>query len=293
MIVIPQDPGPLLQILPSPELRLDNLIRVFWLGHRAPADADLKPFLQVRKERILAALRYLVQHNHLYRDLTVNYAMIDDWSSEFIPTEIRDSIVCLGNSDHHEREGYTVNLQTGNYENDLDAAQDALVGADDHEALVSGSIYTDVNGERQDPDVRLVHSLQGMIAGNPCVPKESANMPTISYVIRGQSALMNSWEDPRYFTAAFPTLFPTGIGGHQEERTVPLSLAAFAEWAMNHYNRMHVSPSCCCESLINFADSHVIRHSCILFMMYCSSEARLLEMHFSSSAETGEPPKTT
>jgi len=29
MIVIPQDPGPLLQILPSPELRLDNLIKVF------------------------------------------------------------------------------------------------------------------------------------------------------------------------------------------------------------------------------------------------------------------------
>ncbi|PVH90251.1 hypothetical protein DM02DRAFT_665324, partial [Periconia macrospinosa] len=27
MIVIPQDPGPLLQILPSPELRLDNLIK--------------------------------------------------------------------------------------------------------------------------------------------------------------------------------------------------------------------------------------------------------------------------
>ena len=32
MIVIPQEPGPLLQILPSPELRLDNLIKVFWLG---------------------------------------------------------------------------------------------------------------------------------------------------------------------------------------------------------------------------------------------------------------------
>jgi hypothetical protein len=70
VIVIPQDPGPLLQILPSPELRLDNLIKVFWLGKRAPADADLKPFLQVRKDKVLAALQYLVQHNHLYHDLT-------------------------------------------------------------------------------------------------------------------------------------------------------------------------------------------------------------------------------
>jgi hypothetical protein len=42
MIVIPQDPGPLLQILPSPELKLDNLIKVFWLGKHPPANEDLK-----------------------------------------------------------------------------------------------------------------------------------------------------------------------------------------------------------------------------------------------------------
>jgi hypothetical protein len=103
MIVIPQDPGPLLQILPSPELQLDNLIKVIWLGKRSPVDADLKPFLQVRKDKVLAALQYLVQHNHLYRDLTINYSMIDSWSKDFIPPEIRDNIICLGSSDHHER----------------------------------------------------------------------------------------------------------------------------------------------------------------------------------------------
>lgn len=35
-IVIPQDPGPLLQILPSTDLALHNLIKVFWIGHRPP-----------------------------------------------------------------------------------------------------------------------------------------------------------------------------------------------------------------------------------------------------------------
>jgi hypothetical protein len=45
IIVIPQDPGPLLHILPSPELRLDNLIEVFWLGKCVLADIDLKLFL--------------------------------------------------------------------------------------------------------------------------------------------------------------------------------------------------------------------------------------------------------
>jgi hypothetical protein len=111
MIVIPQDPGPLLRILPSPELKMDNLIKVIWLGKRAPTDADLKPFLQVRRDKVLTALQYLVQQNHLYHDLTINYAMIDGWNEDFIPPEIRDNIICLGSSDHHEREGYTVSLQ--------------------------------------------------------------------------------------------------------------------------------------------------------------------------------------
>jgi hypothetical protein len=95
MIVIPQDPGPLLHILPSPELRLDNLIKVFWLGKRAPADNDLKPFLQVRKDKVLAALQYLVQHNHLYHNLTINHGMIDGWTDDFIPPEIVTTLSVL------------------------------------------------------------------------------------------------------------------------------------------------------------------------------------------------------
>lgn len=252
MIVIPQDPGPLLQILPSPELRLDNLIKVFWLGKRAPADTDLKPFLQVRKDKVLAALQYLVLHNRLYRDLAINHAMMDNWSDDFIPAELRDNITYLGGPDEHEREGYTVSLQTGNFENDLHAAQDGLVNADDNEVFISGSVCTDVNGERQDPNVRFIDTLRKVMTGNPCAvdgntvdtdvgtderTPSQRSMPTISYAIRGQSTLLSNWEDPHYFTAAFPTLFPTGIGGHQDKRTVPVSLAAFAEWALNHHSR--------------------------------------------------------
>ncbi|PVH69293.1 hypothetical protein DL98DRAFT_368303, partial [Cadophora sp. DSE1049] len=252
MIVIPQDPGPLLQILPSPELKLDNLIKVFWLGKRAPADTDLKPFLQVRKDKVLAALQYLVRHNRLYHDITINHAMIDSWNEDFIPPGIRDNIICLGSSDHHEREGYTVSLQTGNCENDLHAAQDGVLDSDDHEALITGSVYTDINGERQDPNTRMIHTLRGVLARNQCKTDDSApatdnttdegvprhgDIPLISYAVRGQFALMNNWEEPHYFTAAFPTLFPNGIGGHQDERTVSVSLTAFAEWALNHHSR--------------------------------------------------------
>lgn len=255
-IVIPQDPGPLLDILPSPELTLHSLIKVFWLGARPPADSDLNPFLLVRKAKVLAALQYLVQHNHLYRNLTINRPMIDDWADDFIPPELRDNIICLDESDHHEREGYTVNLRTGNYENDLQAAQDSALDASGGEPLITGSVSTDINGERQDPDLRALDALFSVVTNRPAPSREDMSvreserntqhfdhrkLPIISYTTRGETTLMDHWIDPHYFTAAFPTLFPAGIGGHLDERTIPVSLAAFADWALRHHSRRWVA----------------------------------------------------
>ncbi|OKO97720.1 ATP-dependent DNA helicase PIF1 [Penicillium subrubescens] len=243
-IVIPQDPGPLLDILPSPELTLHSLIKVFWLGARPPKDSDLSAFLLVRKAKVLAALQWLVQHNPLYRDLTINQPMIDDWSDDFIPPELRDSIISLDEPDHHEREGYTVELQMGNYENDLQAAQDSASDVNIGEPFITGSVSTDINGERQDPNLRVLAALFGTITNRPpalsevtLAEKELGKMPAISYTIHGQAILVDHWSDPYYFTAAFPTLFPTGIGGHLDERAIPLSLGAFAEWALSHHSR--------------------------------------------------------
>jgi hypothetical protein len=259
LIVIPQDPGPLLQILPSPELRLHNLIKVFWLGKAPPTNRDLKPFLQVRKDKVLTALKYLVQNNHLYHDITINYTMIDGWADDFIPPEIADSITCLATPDHHEREGYTVSLQGGNYENDLHAAQDAAFDADERDErdpFITGSVCTDINGERSDPNVRMIDALLGLVTGTSSQADEAAeaveasedpkrrqkDVPMVSYAIRGQATLMSTWEDPHYFTSAFPTLFPNGLGGHQEPRPVAVSLPSFVQWALNHHSRRLVSP---------------------------------------------------
>jgi hypothetical protein len=280
IIVIPQNPGPLLQILPSLDLRLDSLIKVFWLGKRPPADRELKPFLQVRKNKVLAALQYLVQHNHLYHDLTINYSMIDTWNDDFIPSEIQDNIICLGKSDHHEREGYTVSLQAGNSENDLQATQDQVFDSDS-EALITGSVYTDINGERQDPNARIIDTLLAVVADNRHQTDERAlptgdtidtqrhkrrDIPTISYAVHGQFALINNWEHSYYFTSAFPTLFPKGIGGHQDQRSVPVSLMAFAEWTLNHHSRRHVV-------LIDFNDPFIdfyrfARHKTFMYLIY-------------------------
>jgi hypothetical protein len=51
---------------------------------------------------------------------------------------------------------------------------------------------------------------------------------------------MSAFTDPDYFTAAFPTLFPFGIGGHLGDangvRPEEVSLKTFARYTMLHHS---------------------------------------------------------
>ena len=157
------------------------------------------------------------------------------------------STIHATHSDHHEREGYTVGLQARNLENEFHAAQDAAFNVDDNDPFITGSVYTDVNGERRDPSGPMIDALLGMVAdrSNPTdqptrlqlltVPTEGI-LPLL-YRMQGPTVLVNQWEDPCYFTGAFPTLFPNGTGGHLGNREIPVSLDTYAEWALKHHSR--------------------------------------------------------
>ncbi len=60
-------------------------------------------------------------NNLLYENIQINYRLLKTWEDEFIPSDIMDNIVYC-NANQHEREGYTTDLNDGNFENDLDAA---------------------------------------------------------------------------------------------------------------------------------------------------------------------------
>ena len=60
IIIIFQDLESLLQILSSSELRLNNIIKIFWLNKFSLMSRDLKLFLNIWKNKILIVLHYLV-----------------------------------------------------------------------------------------------------------------------------------------------------------------------------------------------------------------------------------------
>jgi hypothetical protein len=224
----------------------------------------LKPFLKIRKHRVLAALLWLVAHNRHYHDLTINHSLLSSWPAEFIPDQISANIET---SDHTEREGYVANLETGNFENDLQATASESF-ADNDARFSSGSLCTDINGDRLNCNLHLLNTLSAVVAKpsresaddrsdldsdiedidavtgedatdmeqqHPNNPGETSNY--IRYGFTDSTSLSNSWEDRQYFTTAFPTLFPTGLGGHLDDRPVKVSLEALGKWALNHHSR--------------------------------------------------------
>ena len=92
-------------------------------------------------------------------------------------------------------------------------------------ALRLQDIINDVSDE-EETDIEPQH---------PSLPGETSNY--IRYDFTKSRALSNSWEDPQYLATSFPTLFPTGLGGHLDERTVKVSLEAFGKWALSHSRR--------------------------------------------------------
>src|SRR5947199_718583 len=64
IVTIPQNSGPLLDILPSPDLQFHDHIRIVWTGKKEPTVDDLKPFVEVRKEKVIQALLWLCENKH-------------------------------------------------------------------------------------------------------------------------------------------------------------------------------------------------------------------------------------
>ncbi|KAN0083232.1 hypothetical protein V8E54_002320 [Elaphomyces granulatus] len=270
IVIIPQQLGPLFRILPSPDLRFQDIIKVFWVGKCQPSSDDLKPFLQIRKNKVLCALQWLVSNHCHYRDLMVNYPLLASWPEDFIPSQISIHVSHLDVPDHSKRESYVANLESDNFENNLQAVSDEV--SDSNAVFSSGSLCTDLNGERSNCDLQLLHTLTSFVdktnsSTNDTTTElemEDSDTESLDDVItsdlddseneevarperqskyirfgfkHNSSPLANVWEDPLFFTTAFPTLFPTGSGGHLDNRRSKVSLEAFAQWSLSHHTR--------------------------------------------------------
>ena len=234
IVTIPQDPGPLLDILPSPQLRFHDHIRIVWTGKTEPTMDDLKPFVEIRKAKVIQALLWLCEHNPLYKAVEINHELINQWSESFVPPVLQEAVVYVPEDrDSDERGTYSGDME-GLSENDLHNALDDMADG----TIASGAVYSDVEGQRQIPELKMVMALMEMV-DRPQGSEQADQVPVITWAGNGH-VLMNDYEDSEYFTGAFPTLFPYGIGGHMpppSERGTAVSLETWGKWLMNHHSR--------------------------------------------------------
>ncbi|KFZ17379.1 hypothetical protein V501_01756, partial [Pseudogymnoascus sp. VKM F-4519 (FW-2642)] len=150
-----------------------------------------------------------------------------------------------------EREGYVTSLQDGLFENELDAeVEDAEPGS-----ILSRSFFSDLHGQDLNSTPATLASLQAILQKQDSAREDNAvdvqddeegalkdksRLPHISYKTTQHLPLMSAFTDLDYFTAAFPTLFPFGIGSHlgdaSRDRLEEVSLRAFTRYTMLHHS---------------------------------------------------------
>jgi hypothetical protein len=116
--------------------------------------------------------------------------------------------------------------------------------------ISSGYVYSDMDLACQCPALHLILTIINMereqfereaVTGSLSYYIE--DILVICYYSDGYLVLINNWQDVDYFTGSFLMLFPLGAGGHistPQKHKVPLSLKAWAKWALNHYSRRYI-----------------------------------------------------
>jgi hypothetical protein len=86
IVTLPQNPTSLVKILPLPMYQLCEYLKVVFVGPGTPTERQLKKVLQVRKSKVTAALRWLFDHNNLFKDnLKLDENALDDLPEGDIP----------------------------------------------------------------------------------------------------------------------------------------------------------------------------------------------------------------
>jgi hypothetical protein len=261
-VAVRQDPSELLKILPTARLQDHTAITVSWDRGTPPSEDNLARFCSVDKAKVVNALLWLCANNPVYKSVVIDYSILNSWPDHHIPQEIRDAFITLGSGSdttgplvEDEREGYATSLKDGLFENELDAeVENAEAGS-----ILSRSFFSDLHGQDLHSTPATLASLQAILQEQdsdgsnsrenngisiPDDEKDTINghsrLPHISYKTTEHLPPMDAFTNPDYFTAAFPTLFPFGIGGHlgdaNGDRPEEISLKVFAKYTMLHHS---------------------------------------------------------
>ena len=159
-ITFKQDPSQLSTILPSSALELHKYVTISWAGLSKPTPENLMAFCRIEKARVLRALVWLVRHNPLYANISIDYNLLASWEERFVPEVlIQTANITEDNWELDQREGYTTSLEGGSYENDFDALHEEV----DPGTVIGGSFLSDEEGQNQSKQMAFIAKLTELV----------------------------------------------------------------------------------------------------------------------------------
>ncbi|KAJ7907833.1 hypothetical protein B0H13DRAFT_2233386 [Mycena leptocephala] len=187
IIVYPQRPSAVATTLPPSIEEITTPICVLFVGANPPSlewiQTKAKPLI-VRKERVLKALEWLSLHNHLYKDVFINRSAFDGHGDVLhIPFHVEHIVPSDG-----------IDSTTSSY-----AAN--LADTVSFESVV----VSDVTGHESSRKLRA--------AAVAHLKKPGSNYVAIPH----DPLAVNEFNNPDLLPLIYPTLFPYGIGGVDDD----------------------------------------------------------------------------
>ena len=207
-ITFPQDVVGVSKKLPPRMDLLSEIIKVIFIGPRAPSKDTIKKVFTVRRIKIDGALSFLQANHPLYRE--VEMISTDHLPEDDVPEEIWKMVSHHGDlqqEDQNEHASYTG-------EQSHPAAQD-----NNGEIIMDSSGVLDVAGESVSSNSQL-RSAVCQLQGTLVVPH--GHMPLTDY------------NNPLLWIGAYPWLFPYGLGGPEICRPVAVSLRTYVKHLLLH-----------------------------------------------------------
>ena len=136
------------------------------------------------------------EHNTLYKSVKINHELINQWTESFIPPVLQEAVVNLPEARNSDERGTYAGDMEGFSENDLHNALDDIA---DGTIARSGAVYSDVEGQRQNPELKMIIALMEMInkpgeCTSDADAQEAVEIPVITWVGDGRHVLMNDYE---------------------------------------------------------------------------------------------------
>ncbi|KAG2361132.1 hypothetical protein BDR07DRAFT_1187213, partial [Suillus spraguei] len=222
IIVYPQCPQGIANVLPPSVADIITPICIIFVGSCPPSCAWLeekaKPLI-ARREKIRAALVWLNKHNHLYKDITTDFDVLNSMDDKMLmpfhvdhilPNDARDSLTSKYDANN------SVQLEdlsdVCDYETSLSNHDDPLHAAE-LQINFENFVVTDVDGNVSANQLHAaaVRHIKNKGGGYVQIPHDPVPV--------------NEFFDPDLFPMIYPTLFPFGLGGFEDHlHTEPLSI---------------------------------------------------------------------